>query len=171
MKNKRVLIVGAAPSVTVGLSDALAAADYVIACSSAVKYVPNADMLVSVDGIPPLHTDTSAFDAFVGTILVGVMRERGTLYHMPYETVDSRQFRNNGISAIRIAVDHGATDITLIGFDLDAYDSANASLGYAGLIAAAYPKVIAEMANKGVTIKYYAPPVTTRKNHGHREIK
>lgn len=163
MKNKRVLIVGAAPSVNIGLVDALAESDYVIACSGALQYVPDADMLVSIDGVPPANVDQTLFDNFAGCMLVGVPCGRGEFHHMPYEVTGSTHFRNNGISAIRIAVEYGATDITLAGFDNERYDAANAHLGFAGLTTDAFAKLIAELTVRGVTVKYYAPPVTTRK--------
>lgn len=156
MKNKRVLIVGGAPFATVDLSDALAAADYVIACSGALQHVPDADMLVTIDGVPPVNVDASLFDNYVGRMLVGVPCECGEYYYMPYEIVGSTHFRNNGLSAVRIAVEHGATDITLIGFDNERYDAINAHLGFDGLTTAAFTTLIAELVMAGVSVKYYA---------------
>jgi hypothetical protein len=154
LSGKTVAVIGGAPGATVP------PADYVIAASSGLCAAPTADMLVMIDGKLPPHcpeTDT----AFTGLRVVGIPVDHADALYipLPYEVARGVHFRNNGISAIRIAAGCGAKRIVLSGFDPDAYDAFNSEFGYAGLTATALPALIAELAGRGVTVEFYTPPV------------
>jgi len=153
LTGKTVAIVGAAPSATVP------PADYVIAASSGLKFAPNADMLVMIDGFMPERA-LGADDGFSGLRIIGIpgVRDDALYVTLPYEVANGVHFRNNGISAIRLAADCGAKHIVLSGVDAAKYDADNAHLGFAGLTAAALPSLIAELSGRGVTVEFYAPP-------------
>lgn len=153
LSGKTVAVIGGAPGATVP------PADYVIAASSGICAAPTADMLVMIDGKVPPHCPGTDAD-FTGLRVVGIPVERvDALYiPLPYEVARGVHFRNNGISAIRIAAECGAARILLSGFDPAAYDSFNAEFGYAGLTAAALPALMFELSGRGITVEFYTPP-------------
>lgn len=155
LTGKTVAVVGAAPGATVP------PADYVIAASGGLRIAPNADMLVMIDGKMWDGYHTAFDDSFAGLRVVGVPTDRVPALYIPfqYETANGKQFRNNGISAVRLAAQCGAKRILLSGFDWEAYDAANAHVGYAGLTASAVTALIAELAAQGVAVEYCVPPV------------
>lgn len=159
LTGKTVLIVGGAQCVV-----SAAHADYVIAASSGVKNAPTADMLVTIDNVMPPHA-IGADVGFTGLRVTGVPSDDPTLVYVPfpYEHVQvgpnrTMHVRNNGVSAIRLAADQGATRILLAGFDPSRYDSLNIEYGFDGVTAAAIPALIAELAARGVTVEYYSQP-------------
>jgi len=158
LTGKTVAIIGGAPGATVP------PADYVIAASSGICAAPSADMLVMIDGKVPPHCPGTDAD-FTGLRVVGIPVDRTDALYipLPYEVTRGVHFRNNGISAIRIAADCGAARILLSGFDPAAYDAFNAEFGYAGLTAAALPALIAELSARGVTVEFYAPPAAPKR--------
>lgn len=172
LTGRKVLIVGNAPGISREVVSQILT-DYTIAVSAGVKHAPFADMLVGIDAKIQATADVdtvAAFNAFAGLFLVGVPSDdlRTTLHHMPYERVrfapgNEVDIRNNGISAIRVAAELGATDITLVGFSAEEYDAREAHCGFAGVTAIALPALIAELAEKYVSVKYYVAPVITAK--------
>lgn len=157
LKGKVVAVIGNAPNCV------RPSADYTIAASGGIKYAPDADMLVSIDAKFPDYFDAETIDAakaFAGLYIVGVPTDdpRATYRTLIYENVDGVHFRNNGMSAIRMAAEFGATKILLAGFDAERYDTINTPVGFAGLTAKGLPALISELASKGVTVEYYTPP-------------
>lgn len=151
-----------------------AQADYVIAASSGVRHVPNANMLVSIDNMIPLHR-AGADRGFNGIRVSGVPSDDPAHIYVPfpYEHVHvgpnrTVHVRNNGISAIRLAADRGATRILLAGFAPAEYDSFNAEHGYDGVTAAAIPALIAELAGRGITVEFYTAPAADKPRWSRR---
>jgi len=163
LRNKTVAIIGNA------VGCVRPPADYTIAVSGGIKYAPDADMLVSIDAKCPdayFDADTiAAFKAFACLYIVGVPTDdqRATYRTLIYENVGGVHFRNNGMSAIRIAAECGATKILLAGFDAERYDTINAAFGFKGLIAKGLPALISELAEKGVQVEYYVPVRVAKK--------
>lgn len=163
LTGKTVLVVGGAPC-----DVSAATADYTIAASSGIKYAPNADMLVTIDNVmPPQGVGADATHG--GLRVVGIPTDDPAHLYvaLPYEAVEvagrgTVHVRNNGISAIRLAAECGAARIVLAGFAPAAYDAANEQFGYAGVVAAALPALIAELAARGVTVEYCEAPVAKR---------
>jgi hypothetical protein len=146
----------------------------VIAASSGVRNAPTADMLVTIDNVMPPHS-VGADAGFAGLRVAGVPSDDLTHVYVPfpYEHVQvgpnrTVHVRNNGISAIRLAAERGATRIVLAGFDPKGYDAFNAPYGYDGVTAAAIPALIAELAGRGVAVEYYAAPPTDKPKWSRR---
>lgn len=165
---KTVLIVGGA-----SCDISAAQADYVIAASSGVAKAPKADMLVTIDNVMPPHA-AGADVGFAGLRVSGVPSDDPAHVYVPfpYEHVTVGRavvhMRNNGVSAIRLAADRGATRILLAGFAPEAYDTFNSQFGYDGVTAAAIPALIAELAARGVTVEHYVAPPPTPAKRGWR---
>lgn len=164
LTGKTVLVVGA-----VSCDISAIPADYVIAASGGIKNAPRADMLVSIDNsmrhVPGADAD------FTGLRVIGIPSEDPAHLYipLPYEEVrlDERtvvHVRNNALSAIRLAAQCGATKIMLAGFDLAAYDSYNAVVGFGGVMVTAMPALIAEMSARGVTVEYFMAPAPTKRS-------
>lgn len=167
LTGKTVLVVGSA------VCDASAViADYIIAASGGIKNAPNADMLVSIDN--DMSRVVGWYEAgFLGLRVVGIPSAdvAHVYYPFPYENVqvapgNTVHARNNGISAIRLAADRGAKRVLLAGFAPAVYDTFNAPYGYDGVLTAALPALISELAQRGIAVEYVPPPaspVSTRK--------
>ena len=156
LSNKTVLIVGGASNVP----SVLPPADFTIAASSGVEHAPNADVLMSIDGVPTPHGSgamKSAFAAFQGLFLVGVPSDapKAIEVYIPYESHNGVHFRNNGIAAIRLALNAGAAKVLLCGFDPVGYDAFNADFGYTGLTANVFDSLLLEYPGR---ISFYVPP-------------
>ena len=156
LSNKTVLIVGGASNVP----PVLPPADFVIAVSSGVEYAPNADVLLSIDGVPTPHGSDAmkaAFTTFQGVFLVGVPSDsqKAIFVHVPYEKHNGIHFRNNGIAAIRLALSAGAGRVLLCGIDPKSYDTFNAEFGYEGLTSGVLASILAEY---GSRVAFYSEP-------------
>lgn len=168
LTGKTVLVVGAIPC-----DISAVVSDYVIAASAGVKNAPNADMLVSIDN-NMAHAVGWDEKSFTGVRVVGIPSadEAHIYYPFPYESVQVApsqvtHFRNNGISAIRLAAERGAKRVLIAGFDAAAYDAQSAPLGYDGALVNAMPALIAELRGRGLTVEYVSatPAPTSRKRN------
>lgn len=127
---KTVAIIGTGATAT---PDALEAVrDFpTIAANAAIKLVPNADMLVSIDANWPEEAS-----GFKGIRVVGVPSEAEAEYvGVSYEAVrispnEVVHIRSNGLLAMRLAAKAGAKKIVLVGFDPAAYQAKQVELGY-----------------------------------------
>lgn len=135
-------------------------ADYIIAASSGIRSAPKADMLVTIDNVMPPH-GIGSDRGFTRLRVVGIPSADASHVYIPlpyervkFSAVNEVHFRNNGISAIRIAAERGAKKILLAGFDPKAYDTLNEPFGFAGVLAAAMPALISELSARGVVVEY-----------------
>lgn len=159
LTGKTVLVVGAVPC-----DLAPTTRDYTIAASGGVKNAPNADMLVTIDN-NMAHVAGWIDNNFTGIRVTGIPSDdpAHTYIALPYESVQVApgnivHVRNNALSAIRIAADRGAKRVLLAGFDLAAYDTQNAALGFDGVLVTALPALISELAARGVAVEHVRPP-------------
>ncbi len=113
-----------------------------IAVNRAVQHAPWADMLVSIDG-------NSGADTFDGTRLnaVDIPHERVVM-----SALETLEIRNNTIAAVRIAA-RQAQEISLVGFDLAAYEEKHAYRGLCEAMAA----LQTELMGVGITLRILTP--------------
>lgn len=164
LTGKTVLVVGSAPC---DISSILR--DYTIAASGGIKNAPDADILVTIDN-DMRHTGWND-PSFRGLRVVGVPSENPAhLYiSLPYDSVQVApgnvvHMRNNGISAIRVAVERGAKRVLLAGFSPAEYDALNTPYGFDGVLVVALPALIAELSGRGVSVEYVKSPQQRKRN-------
>lgn len=156
-EGKTVAIIGTGATAT---PEALEAVREVptIAANAAIKLVPNADMLVSIDANWPAEAA-----GFKGVRVVGVPCDADAEYvGVSYEAVrvspnEVLHIRSNGLLAMRLAAQAGAKKIVLVGFDPAAYQAKQEALGYAfrGYIEG-FAAVKAELEAAGVEVAHQA---------------
>jgi hypothetical protein len=126
-----------------------------VAVRRACFVMPDADMLVSIDG--PNRNDPSFWSeaaAFAGIKVCGVECAVEARYvNLPHERVQLApgheiEFRNNGLFAMRIAARAGAARLVLVGFDTARYEARYRFRGLTQGLAA----LIAELRGQGVEV-------------------
>lgn len=138
---KTVAVLATGPSMTQELADSVQQYPR-IAVRRAMRFAPDAEMLVAIDGAVGTLDDSFWDDAkdFAGLRVTGTeSADLDALYlPMPYEVVTIREghvvhIRNNGLAAARIAAQGGAAKILLLGFDTEHYEEVHAHTGFLGL--------------------------------------
>lgn len=140
-KGETVAVIAGGPSMTQALADSVKQYKRIVV-RRAFRFAPDADMLVALDGSSGTLDDPFWDDArsFAGMKVTGTESEDldANYLPMPHETVQLReghvvQIRNNGLAAIRIAAQTGASKIILLGFDTENYEQVHANTGFVGL--------------------------------------
>lgn len=144
-----VVIIGDGPSLTDELLASVSALPRIVA-NRAVARVPDADILVSIDGNWPAEAEN-----FTGLRIVGVPTEKEALYlAFPHEIVTLApghvvHIRNNILAAMRIAVQAGAKKLILLGIDPAEYEALHNFRGFSEGLAA----LTAELAGQGIEVE------------------
>lgn len=133
-----------------------------IAVRRAFELVPDADMLVALDGPSGSADDSFWRDAkdFKGLKVIGIPDTdipRALYPGLMYERVEigpahTIEIRNNGLAGIRLAAQGGAAKILLVGFDADRYDEAHADTGFWGL-AEGLEQITTELRGRGIEVE------------------
>lgn len=129
-----------------------------IAVRRAFEVVPDADMLVALDGPTGSLDDAFWNDAkgFRGLKVCGIECEVDALYPgMMYERVEmgpanTISIRNNGLAGIRLAAQGGAAKILLVGFDAERYEKLHAP--WFGLVKG-LEQITAELRARGIEVE------------------
>ena len=153
-----VAVLGGGPSMNQKLADSVRQHRRICA-RTAVRFAPDADMLVSLDG--PLDAEFwQESQSFAGMRICGFECADDALHlSLPHERVTLGEghvveLRNNGFAAIRIAAMAGASKILLLGFDRGLYDARanNLEIGFLGMEEGTNA-IIAELRAKGIEIE------------------
>jgi hypothetical protein len=157
---KTVAVLATGPSMNQALADSVKQYPR-IAVRRAMRFAPDADMLVAIDGRSGTLDDSFWDDAkdFKGLRITGTESEAlDALYvPMPHEVVTLRDghtvhIRNNGLAAVRIAAQAGASKILLLGFDTERYEEIHARTGFRGLTAG-LSALTAELQAQGIEVE------------------
>lgn len=152
-----VAVIVNSPSVTQDLIDNVSLYKR-IAVRRAFELVPDAEMLVALDGPTGSLDDAFWDDArdFKGLKVCGLECDVDALYPgMMYERVEigpdhTIDIRNNGLAGIRLAAQLGATKILLVGFDAERYESVHAP--WFGLVKG-LEQITAELRARGIEVE------------------
>ena len=158
-EGETVAVLGSGPSMTQALADSVKQHRRICARRS-VRFAPDADMLVTLDGPSDAEFWPEA-KGFSGICVIGYeCDEADAMYvNLPHERVTlgeghEIEIRNNGLAAIRIAAMAGAGKILLLGFDRGRYETreSNAAIGFRGL-EEGLDALIAELRARGIEIE------------------
>lgn len=154
-----VAVLASGPSMSQELADSVLSLRRICA-RRAVRFAPDADMLVTLDG--PMDTEfwPEAKD-FAGICIIGFESDDVDAMYLaiPHERVTLGvghviEVRNNGLAAVRLAAMTGASKIVLLGFDRGHYDAreSNVDIGWRGL-EEGLDAIIAELRAKGIAVE------------------
>lgn len=150
-----VAVLAAGPSMTAAVAEAVRAqADRVIVVNNAIRFAPDADMLVALDaGWPQEWRDfggmlvTGIEDPDLDALYVGHRFERVQMG--PSHEIE---IRNSGLTAVRLAAELGAARIIRAGFDATAEDG----FPYDG-VALGLRAIERELRARGIVVEPYLP--------------
>lgn len=143
-----VAVLGNGPTLAADMA-ALPPGCKIIAANRAIAACPKADMMVAIDANEPPA-------GFTGLYVVGHPSDgKGLFPGISYESVEIaagnwREFRNNAMLAIRLAVGMGATSIELAGFDTARYEQIHSFPG----LTLALEQLMADLRGRGIAIDF-----------------
>lgn len=158
-EGETVAVLASGPSMTQALADSVKQHRRICARRS-VRFAPDADMLVTLDGPSDAEFWPEA-KGFSGICVIGYeCDEADAMYvNLPHERITlgeghAIEVRNNGLVAIRVAARAGAAKILLLGFDRGRYEAraSNVAIGFRGM-EEGLSALIAELRGKGIEIE------------------